>query len=454
MSKKKSQTKVSHNYCCGLNIFVKPGSAAEEKIHRKAGLHFKRISDEARVAGIPPTPHHDLVFRGGKTLQHLNYVNFYVAGATWNPSDIQNIDRALAGAMSDQGLNNVLAQYFGGRVPTTTFARSRLLQGEAPTIISRGDIDHLVQDADASGALTGFDLVTTVLNFLLPPGTVLTDDAAASGGELKKRSDGGKSKAKKDTPGTNRLSEEEQASSLEGLGGYHGSVHLGSKKVYFAVGVFSQEMGNGKENGIVAFDEPWKNVVATFYHELCEARTDADVEEANNTNNESLIGWTSAQGEECGDFPIFEDPSLSHVFKQIMLAGSTEIVPVQFQYSNAVHGPEGPISKPNSTADNTLRRIQPIARHLAAQPVAILAAAGVKPTRSFVHQCVIDLSGEDAQDDTPISSIAGLQADDLGGCLNDRIPLTRHPFRASDIADGDTLTDVTNAADVRRNQPA
>jgi hypothetical protein len=77
----------------------------------------------------------------------------------------------------------------------------------------------------------------------------------------------------------------------------------------------------------------------------------------------------------------------------------------------------------------------------------------VKPTRSFVHKCVIDLSGADAQDDTPISSITGLQPDDLGGCLNDRIPLTRHPFRASDIADSDTLTDVTNAADVRRNQP-
>jgi hypothetical protein len=38
--------------------------------------------------------------------------------------------------------------------------------------------------------------------------------------------------------------------------------------------VFSE--GN---NGIPAFDESWKNVVATFYHELVEARTDADVEQ-------------------------------------------------------------------------------------------------------------------------------------------------------------------------------
>src|SRR5437016_1722344 len=105
MSEKKSQTKISHNYRCGLNVFVKPGSAAEEKIHRKAGLQFERISDEARVSGTPPTPHHDLVFRGGKALPHLSYVNFYVAGVTWDPSDIQNIDKALNGAMSHQGLN-------------------------------------------------------------------------------------------------------------------------------------------------------------------------------------------------------------------------------------------------------------------------------------------------------------------------------------------------------------
>ena len=33
-------------------------------------------------------------------------------------------------------------------------------------------------------------------------------------------------------------------------------------------------------NGIPVFDRPWKNVVATLYHELNEARTDADVEDA------------------------------------------------------------------------------------------------------------------------------------------------------------------------------
>jgi hypothetical protein len=37
---------------------------------------------------------------------------------------------------------------------------------------------------------------------------------------------------------------------------------------------------------IVVFDQPWKNVVATFYHELNEARTDADVEDAIRAGND------------------------------------------------------------------------------------------------------------------------------------------------------------------------
>jgi hypothetical protein len=65
-------------------------------------------------------------------------------------------------------------------------------------------------------------------------------------------------------------------------------------KLYYAVGVFSD--GN---NGIVAFDQPWENVVATFYHELNEARTDADVEDGQ-------VAWVNEEqpSEEIGDIPM------------------------------------------------------------------------------------------------------------------------------------------------------
>src|SRR4029077_2194195 len=144
---------------------------------------------------------------------------------------------------------------------------------------------------------------------------------------------------------------QDEADSLNGLGGYHGSVHVsGTETVYYAVGVYSQTEADGTVNGIPVFDQPWKNVVATFYHELNEARTDADVEDAIRAGNDpsatKLLGWTSKQGEECGDFPVFEANPLTRVFQEVNLTNGNGKVPVQFQYSDNVHGPEGPRSTP------------------------------------------------------------------------------------------------------------
>jgi hypothetical protein len=111
--------------------------------------------------------------------------------------------------------------------------------------------------------------------------------------------------------------------------------------VYYAVGVYSETKA-GQTNGIPAFDAPWKSVVATFYHELNEARTDPDVEQVILGGPASLLGWTSRQGEECGDFPVFEANPLSLVFQEVRVAGG--MAPVQFQYSNFVHGTEGPVA--------------------------------------------------------------------------------------------------------------
>jgi hypothetical protein len=46
--------------------------------------------------------------------------------------------------------------------------------------------------------------------------------------------------------------------------------------IYYAV--YSEIRPDGIVNGIPVFDQPWKNVLATFYHELNEARTDPDVD--------------------------------------------------------------------------------------------------------------------------------------------------------------------------------
>ena len=329
----------------------------------------------ALASGLHASPAHNLRFRGGRTLQTLTYVNLYVGGsAVWSTTDVQSIDRALNAAMSDTRLNTVINQYFQDKPVSTIVPPSQMLAGPAPKKVSRASMDSLVRKyVVAAGRLNQFDPKNTVFNFLLPSGVVLTTDGGpkASTEEMvstapsvttqttirsgdavttitvtttsadasKPDGDGEDDDGK--GGGVLGGDPDDADSSLAGLGGYHGSVHAAGAVIYFAVGVYSQTRSNGTENGIVAFDEPWKNVVATFYHELQEARTDPDVEDAIRTNNDNFIGWNSSQGEEIGDFPVFEANPLQKVFKEIPLVkGGT--APIQLMYSNRVNGPEDP----------------------------------------------------------------------------------------------------------------
>jgi hypothetical protein len=329
-----------------MNLVVARGSLAEA-ISRKWSEEPVSLEPAALASGIPSTPDHDLVFHGGKTIPNLNFANCYVGGKdAWNDSDVANINNAIKAIMTDRRLNNVMMQYFPkGTAISANFLGSTFLAGPAPRIVSRGDIDGLLTTAVTSTPLQGADFGSTVVNLMLPEGTVLSTDEAPSDGSAS----GAASQAKPYTTpsakyllGREKAAVRDTADSMNGLGGYHGSVHDGARTFYFAVGVYSKG-----SNGIDAFGTPWKNVVATFYHELCEVRTDSDVEDANRNNDISFLGWNSAQGEECGDLPIFEDPSLNRVFQEIELANGAGASPVQFQYSNHVHGPEGPIDSPN-----------------------------------------------------------------------------------------------------------
>src|SRR5882724_8861900 len=78
-------------------------------------------SAEALAAGLGATPAHNLRFRGGRTIQHLTYVNLFIGGsAAWSSSDIQNVDRALAAIMTDSRLDIVVNQYFPNGPASTT----------------------------------------------------------------------------------------------------------------------------------------------------------------------------------------------------------------------------------------------------------------------------------------------------------------------------------------------
>ena len=126
-----------------MNVFVAPNTRAAKRYHERAALHAP--VEAAIVPGIPPTRDRDLRYRGGKIIVDLTFSNFYLGGSeAWSATDVENIDRSLAAAMSDEGLENVMVQYFPKR-PTTTFKPSHVLPGPLSGSFSRGDVEKLLR---------------------------------------------------------------------------------------------------------------------------------------------------------------------------------------------------------------------------------------------------------------------------------------------------------------------
>lgn len=305
------------------------------------GRQFELIDENSTASD------HDLKYQGGRIIRDLYYVNLYVSGDTkWSPTDVEQIDNRLSAAMQDKHLNNVLLQYFDNQPIRSTALPSHPLVGYTPQTVTRGDIQNMIAWLHRQGFLSSFDLQNTVFNLLLPSGSVLTVDNRASivvsdevAGSLPGQSN-------------DAVPESEDGDSLTGLAGYHGSVvTANNERVYYAVSVYSEKGVNGTTNGIPVFAAPWKNVVATLYHQLVESRTNPDVEEAMRHSSEDTakqhLGWISDFGLELGDVPILPHIPLSSVFREVPLASGSGVVPVQLPWSNAVHGPEGPISQPH-----------------------------------------------------------------------------------------------------------
>jgi hypothetical protein len=322
-----------------MNIAVRAGSAAHQAYRGRAGLAVPALTADQLAAGFPARADLNLTSHGGRTITDLVFVNRYVGGpGAWDPADIASIDTALSKALSDSGLQTVMQQYYAAPI-SSAMLPSAVLPDPAPARVYKDQAEAMAGQLYAGGALGGADPASTVINLMLPRGIVLVDGfspgyhpPAAQEAEHRRRA---QAVVKID---------DDAADSQHGLGGYHGSTHVqtaGSDTViYYAVGVYSEGA-----NGIPVFDQPWKNVVGTFYHELNEARTDPDVEEAIRTNDDSKLGWYSDKGGEIGDIPVEEaGANLSLVFTEIELADGSGTVPIQLMWSNKDGGPASHLS--------------------------------------------------------------------------------------------------------------
>jgi hypothetical protein len=305
----------------------RPANGVYHPNKRAGAVHRKRLEDAVRKAAGSPL---NLRYFGGRTWPTMTFVNLYAGGAgAWDANDMSSVDHTLGAAMSDAGLNNMLAQYFGGTAPTTTMLPSVVLPDACPATVGKDTVEGWVTAMSTASQLPQAPLASTVYCFMLPRGIILTDGPARGGA----------------TEPATEIGEHDAADSTNGLGGYHGSVHVGGNTVYYAVGVYSDAT-----NGINGFpDASWKNICATFYHELNEARTDPDVEDAANaaSGGEQYLGWYSLKDGEIGDIPMDEaGADLSTVMVQVPLADGSGDVPIQLMWSNDAGAPQGPVDHP------------------------------------------------------------------------------------------------------------
>lgn len=302
-----------------MRIQVAPGSEAEYRHYRAAARRSdESIEREALAPGVSASPKDDLVFRGGKTLPKMGFQNIYLGRSSdFASGDVQSIDDAITRLMRDEQLKNIIQQYFPGKTLAYDVAPSVILEENRRNELDELDVQNKIIDLFDRNLILATDHDRTIFNLVLAPDTVLKLDGS---------------------------------SSLNGLGGYHGSVHFSrggqNRTLYYSANVYSA-IRAGRRNGIPFFNAPWKNVVCTLYHELVESQTDPDVGDAIRQNDLHFIGFNSNRGQEIGDQPISAN-SLDRVFKEVLTLPGPKPTPVQFMYSNAVHGAEGPAEKPPS----------------------------------------------------------------------------------------------------------
>jgi hypothetical protein len=198
-----------------------------------------------------------LTNRGGKVLTAPEFQPIYL-GSYWKTpvgAEDRKYNDAFAHEVVTGNHQAILAQYGVGK---GSAADSVVVKAATPKRFTHDDVVALVKQQIATGAVK--DGPQTVHMVVLPPGTVLVDG---------------------------------NATSLQGLGGFHGSyLDAAGKSVYFGVVCYSDQ-----KNGIEFDSNPRDNLSIIESHEFDEVATDPDVETGR-------LGWYNNKYGEIGDLAV------------------------------------------------------------------------------------------------------------------------------------------------------
>lgn len=260
-----------------------------------------------------------LMDHGGGVLEHVDVAPVYL-GRYWGTkagvSDLQHNDAAMADLVKNGGMTGLWKEYGAGKGTTQP---SMQLPNVTASRMTQERVEALVKQQVEAGKFDTSD-PQRVFTLVLPPGCEL-------------QADGG-------------------ASSRNGLGGYHGSVNVGGKEVYYAAIAYSERTAAGM-NGIDFTGNPQDNLSIVESHEITEAVTDPNVEVAMREGDLGKLGWyddvtrwqTPGSGEvnvgkgEIGDIPVLNaelagDVSLRSVW------GRSDGFAFQKEWSNRDHTSE------------------------------------------------------------------------------------------------------------------
>jgi len=238
----------------------------------------------------PHTPPEELKFYGGKVLKNPQFVNLYF-GSYWKTkngkSDLSFNDSFTKDYLQSSQMG-IWKEYKAG---SGTFLGSQVIpERKYPKTIGQNKIIEIISAALQQGTLAKPD-GQTIYSVFLPPGAILQSPDGYT--------------------------------SLEGLGGYHGSFDAANgKRAYFAGIVY----GKGK-NGIDFDGNSRDNISIVSSHEWSEAVTDPDV-------NNGKLGWYNNDYGEIGDIAINMGLPLKDVW------GKLDGYAVQKQWSNIDDQPE------------------------------------------------------------------------------------------------------------------